>query len=83
MGVKALSFQRPSPVAVTDRKLARLLATVPGDPAKGLVAEARAGRGDIVVIGDSLWWSWIGTDRDKTRNLRLLENLLKNPPRRK
>ncbi len=77
-GVKALYFHRPSPVAVTDSGKAKVLVAAPAYPGEGFVAVARAGRGEVVALGESLWWHWIAPDKAGSRdNAVLLANLLK------
>jgi hypothetical protein len=38
---------------------------------------AQAGEGEVVALGESLWWNWVG----KADNALLLRNLLKKPAR--
>jgi hypothetical protein len=79
-GVKTVYFHRPSPIAVTDPKKGRVLVTAPDLPGEGFVAVARAGKGEVVALGESLWWNWVASDRTKgSRNAVLLGNLLKKP----
>ncbi len=81
--VQSLFFQRFSPVEVIDRRKAKILASVPGHPDQGLAAIARAGRGDVAIVGDALWWNWVAADREKkSNNATLLEHLVKPPARR-
>lgn len=82
--VQSLFFQRSSPVEITDRRRAKILAAVPGHPDQGLAAIARAGRGDVAIICDALSWNWVAADRDRrSSNAILLEHLVKQPARRK
>jgi hypothetical protein len=76
-GVRVLSFHRPSPTTVTDRSRGKLLVTAPPYPGDGFVAVARAGDGEVVALGESLWWSWV----NKADNALLLRNLLREPGR--
>ncbi len=79
-----MHFFRPSPVAVADSRKARVLVAAPGYPGDGFVAVARAGQGEIVALGDSLWWNWIARDNAKASdNVVLLTNLLQKRGRRK
>ena len=83
-GVKKLYFHRPSPVVVTDPEKGKILVATPGEPGKGFVAVARAGRGEVIALGTSLWWDWVS--RDKTRgsdNGALMANLLQKSAKRK
>lgn len=82
--LRMLFFQRSSPVEVTDRRKAKILAAVPGHPDQGMVAIARDGRGEVAIVGDSLWWNWVALDREKrSNNAILLEHLIGRPARRK
>ncbi len=83
-GVKTLHFHRPSPIAVTDPRQGTVLAAVPGEPTEGFVAVARAGRGEVVALGESLWWNWLANDKASgSDNAVLLGDLLKKPGPRK
>jgi hypothetical protein len=75
-GVKSLSFQRPSPATVIDKDRTMVLVSSPTNADEPLVAIALAGKGQIVSLGVSLWWSWVG----KADNAILLENMLRKRP---
>jgi hypothetical protein len=78
-GVKSAHFFRASPVAVTDDKAVRVLvkAIGVGKPGDGFVTLAKAGKGEVVALGESLWWNWIGERQAAgTDNARLLRWLL-------
>jgi len=76
-GVRKVNFFRPSPVTVEDSTSGTILVETPFDPEKGLVAVARCGKGDVVVLGTSLWWAWITSPPEsRADNVRLLQNLL-------
>jgi len=81
-GVRTARFFRASPVALTADKAGRVLvkASGVGEPGDGFVASARAGKGEVVVLGESLWWNWI-TEKEAagTDNARLLRCLLIPP----
>jgi hypothetical protein len=78
-GVTNVDFSRPSPISVTDAAQGRLLVRTT-DGLSGYVAVSRQpGRGDVMVLAQSLWWNWIRTDPAKADNLKLLENLLAPP----
>jgi hypothetical protein len=82
-GVKSLHFFRASPVVVTDVKTGRMLVQAEGigQPGDGFVAIAKAGHGEVIAIGESLWWWWISDKQAKgTDNAKLLRWLLR--PRR-
>ncbi len=83
-GVKALYFHRPSPVAVTDSKRGKILVAAPGFPGQGFVAVAHAGRGEVIALGDSLWWHWAAHDNARgSDGVVLLRNLLEKSQKRK
>jgi hypothetical protein len=79
-GVRKVKFFRPSPVTVEDSTSGTILVETPFDPERGLVAVARFGKGDVVVVGTSLWWRWISSEEESgADNVRLLQNLLTRP----
>jgi hypothetical protein len=81
-GVRSARFFRASPIAMTADKGGRVLvkASGVGEPGDGFVASARAGKGVVVVLGESLWWNWITEKEAKgTDNARLLRFLLISP----
>ncbi len=79
-GVGTLRFQRPSPVAVNDEKKGKILVASAAFPDAGIIAVAEADRGQVVVLGISLWWNWIASkDEAGADNARLLQNLLSKP----
>ena len=83
-GVKKLHFHRPSPVEVTDKQNGKVLVAAPGYPEAGFVAVARAGQGEVIALGQSLWWNWLARDKSAgSDNAVLLSNFLKKPQRRK
>lgn len=76
-GVKTLYFQRASPIRITDPAKARIIVPVDGLPDHAFVASARTGNGEIIVIGESQWWIWLGgAGKSPNDNARLLKNLL-------
>ena len=76
-GVKTLYFHRPSSVVVADSQKGKILVTVPDHPGEGFVAVAKAGQGEVIALGESLWWSWVAGDKKKeSHNAALLRNLL-------
>lgn len=76
-GVSKLSFYRPARVWAADPKQARLLAVMAEDEAGGFIAVSRAaGRGNVVLLAQSLWWNWIRSEGSEGDNARMLENLL-------
>jgi hypothetical protein len=81
-GVSRLEFHRPSPVVVMDAAKGKLLALDPSGPG-GFVGVARLdGGGEIVLLGDSLWWYWVARFNDNPDNARLLRNILSVDPRK-
>ena len=82
------SEDAPLPSTVADRShrpaQGTVLAAVPGEPTEGFVAVARAGRGEVVALGESLWWNWLANDKASgSDNAVLLGDLLKKPGPRK
>jgi hypothetical protein len=78
-GVTAAYFFNASPVAVTDARSGRVLAAAVGvgKPGDGFVALAKAGKGEVIALGDQLWWYRIGDRRaEGTDTARLLLWLL-------
>jgi hypothetical protein len=76
-GVQKAKFFRASPVK-TD-KGARVLVTSPEfeDKAFGYAAVGKAGKGEVVALGESLWWNWVSEKRAKdSDNGKLLAHLL-------
>lgn len=83
-GLRSVYFWRPSPVAVTDPKRGKVLVSAPGYPGDGFVAVGHSGRGEVIALGDSLWWSWLGRDKAKgSQNVLLMRDLLMKTDRRK
>ena len=75
-GVKTVDFFRPSQISVTDPSQGKLLVESE-DGQGGYVAISRQKpRGEVIVLTQSLWWSWIRSDPARADNLLLLENLL-------
>src|SRR5205814_1574524 len=60
-GVKAARFRLPSPVAVTGPNAGRVLVKAfgVGQQGDGFVACAKAGKGEVVAIGESLPFAWM------------------------
>ena len=75
--VRTMKFIRPSPIAVTDKSKGKILVHAPPYPGEGFLAAGQDGTGQIFVLGQSLWWSWIGEARyNKSDNRQLLLNLV-------
>ncbi|HEV3144402.1 MAG TPA: hypothetical protein VGZ47_10995 [Gemmataceae bacterium] len=77
-GVNSLHFFRASPVAITNANGRVIVKAVGvGEAKDGFVAIGRAGKGEVAVIGESLWWSWISAQRaGDTDNAKLLRWLI-------
>jgi hypothetical protein len=84
-GVRSLKFLRPSPVFLADkadRSRARILVAKESDPSQGYLAVAKAGKGEVIALGTSLWWNWIASDTERGGdNALLLQNVLTKPRR--
>ncbi len=75
--VRRVKCFRPSPIAVTDKSKGRILVKAPPYPGEGFVAAGRQGKGQIIALGQSMWWNWIGDARYKdSDNQQLLLNLV-------
>ena len=73
-GVGRLQFHRPSLVTASKESKARMLAPSP-DGKGGFVAVCElASAGEVIVLAQSLWWSWVNATNSD--NPRLLSNLL-------
>ncbi|MSR58161.1 MAG: DUF1559 domain-containing protein [Planctomycetaceae bacterium] len=78
--VRTLRFFRPSPVYVEAQEKGEILVAAPMYPDGGFVAVARAGKGQVVALGASLWWNWIASEREAgADNAVMLRNLLTKP----
>lgn len=73
-GVKSVTVFRPSPIRIIDRSKAKALVRTPFYYDEGFVAVSRD-KGEVVALGQSLWWSWAGRDQSPG-NRQLLINLL-------
>jgi hypothetical protein len=79
LAVTQLTFRRASPVSVTDPQVASLLARTAPGAKTGFVALAHCDRGEVVALGQSLWWSWVNAEQ--CDNARFVQNLLNTPIR--
>jgi hypothetical protein len=68
-GVRSVHFFRASPIARTDAKKARLVvrATGVGQSEDGFVVKAQVGKGQVIAIGQSLWWRWVSKELKRQR----------------
>ena len=76
-GVEKAKFFRASPVRAD--KGGRVLVTSPEfvETNVGYAATAKAGKGEVVALGESLWWNWVSEARAKeSDNAKLLGYLL-------
>jgi hypothetical protein len=83
-GLKSARFFLASPVSVTNKRTGQVLvkAVGVGMPGDGFVARAKVGKGEIIALGESLWWNWITEKKAAgSDNVRLLRWMLE--PRRK
>jgi hypothetical protein len=79
-GVKQVNLFRTSPTAVTDPDKGKVLVVDPVVGEAGFLAVGRSRKGEVVALGVSLWWSWIGDERaGGSDNARLLQNLVTKP----
>ena len=80
--IESARFYRASPVVVTDPKAGRVVvqASGVGRPGDGFAAVAKAGKGEVVVLGESLWCHWLSKDQAQgTDNAKLFRWLLSPP----
>jgi hypothetical protein len=78
-GVATPRFFRASPVKLTAGEGGRVLAKAVGvgDAGDGFVAMARAGKGEVIALGESLWCFWITQKEDPSGdNAKLLRWLI-------
>src|SRR5262249_9589582 len=86
-GIRSARFYRASPVVITDARRARRLVRAAGGGGAGAAfgASARGGKGEVVALGQALWWSWIsaaqarGTDNAELLRWLLTKSARKNP----
>jgi hypothetical protein len=72
--VSKLSFFRPARVTAIDSKQVRFLAAMADDETCGFIAASKAeGRGDVVLLAQSLWWNWLGFEGNEPANAVMLE----------
>ena len=84
-GINSVQFFRPSPIGVDDAVRGQVLvkASGVGQAGDGFVTRARVRRGEVIAIGQSMWWNWISEQQAAgAGNGKLLIWLLM-PPRRK
>lgn len=81
-GIQSAQFFRPSPVAILMPARGQALVKAVGvaDATDGFIARARARRGEVIAIGQSLWWFWLTPGQAQgTDNSKLLSWLLMPP----
>ncbi|AMV24899.1 hypothetical protein VT84_10910 [Gemmata sp. SH-PL17] len=79
-GIKSATFFRASPIRVENG--GRVLVSAVGFEKAGLgfVATAKVGKGEVTVMGVSLWWLWTAGERGEgADNTKLLRWLLAPP----
>ena len=64
-------------VILTDAQAATVLARTGADGTQGYIAVARCDAGEVVALGQSLWWMWV--NGDDVDNARFLQNLFTTP----
>lgn len=72
--VRSVKLHRASPISPVNKDV-ELIVKNPAVPEQGFVAAGRIGKGQVIAIGQSLWWSWIASSPESD-NARLLQNLL-------
>lgn len=79
VGVEGVQVFRPSPAEVVDEASGTVLIDLvtPGAQPFAVLGKS-AGGGEVVAIGESLWWKWCG---EHAGNERFLRNLLVRAPR--
>jgi hypothetical protein len=77
--IDSLYFHRASPISVTDPKKAKLLTRFDDDV--GVIAVARLDPGEVILMGDSMWWLWINRQGMKADNAKMLRLMLTKPPK--
>ena len=75
--VHHLEFQRASLIRVTDPAKAKILVPAPNADGGFLAVANQPNSGEIIVLGQSLWWHWVQQFKENNDNARLLENLLR------
>jgi hypothetical protein len=75
-GVHKLRFNNASPITVADKAKAEALVGARVFDPGAFVARAKAGKGDVIVIGVFTWWGWISSDPKESDDALLLKNLL-------
>jgi hypothetical protein len=81
-GIKSVRFFRGSPTIVTEPRSGQVLVRAEGVGREedGFVAMAEVKRGQVLTLGQSLWWSWITEKKaDGADNSALLRWLLTPP----
>ena len=80
-GAAKAKFYRASPVRAEKGRV--LVSTPEFDRADfGYVATAKAGKGEVVAMGVSLWWNWVGEQRAKDSDNAKVLGWLLTPPRK-
>lgn len=79
-GVERATFFRASPVRA---EKGRVLVGTPEfvEAGYGYIATAKAGKGEVIAMGVSLWWNWVGENRAKDPNNAKVLGFLLTPAR--
>ena len=64
-GVGTVAFFRASPIEVQNGGRVLVNAAGYGKPELGLVAAAKAGKGEVIALGTPLWWYWVSEGQGK------------------
>jgi hypothetical protein len=81
-GIEKAKFFRASPVKADKGKGGRILVGTPefDQTDFGYIGTTKAGKGEVVAMGESLWWAWVGERWGKdTDNGKVLGYLLAPP----
>jgi RNA polymerase sigma factor (sigma-70 family) len=79
-GVKTVVMRRATPVRVTEGGRGEVLLSDPDDASRGYAAVSRDG-GEVIVLGPSLLFGWLG-ETEEADNVAFLRNLLTKPRNR-
>jgi hypothetical protein len=77
-GVKTVVFDRATPMRATAGGLGKVLLPDPEDRSRGFAAIARDG-GEVIVLGPSLFFGWLGEKDEGADNAALVRNILTKP----
>lgn len=75
-GVKHVEFWRPARIDVTEPAQGKLLVGAEDGEGGYAAVSRQKGRGDVIVLTQSLWWNWIRANPTNSDNRLLLKNFL-------